>query len=264
MFSTREPAVAGQFYPDDPDKLRHTIWAFLREVKFQPGPQPKALVAPHAGYMYSGPTAAAAYARLLPCRDKYKRVVLLGPCHRIPSASLALSGVDRFRTPLGDIPVDNTYPAGLGMPQVKIAEAMHRFEHSLEVQLPFLQVVLESFLLVPLVVGNVTAQLVAEVLSSLWGSDDTLIVVSTDLSHYLRYNVAEARDQLTCEAVERMDADGIGESDACGAIPLRGLLIETKKRGLMVKTLDLRNSGDTAGTRNQVVGYGAWMFSEAA
>jgi len=262
MTITREPAVAGQFYPDDPEKLRHTIWSFLKSVEFPPGPHPKALVVPHAGYIYSGPVAAAAYARLLPCRGIYKRVVLLGPSHRFSSVSMAVSGADRFHTPLGDVPLDKACIASLDIPNVAVAEAMHRFEHSIEVQLPFLQVVLESFSLVPLVVGGATAQMVALALNRLWGGDDTLVIVSTDLSHYLRYDVAGGKDKLTCRAIERMDFNSIDESDACGAVPLKGLLIEAKRRGLAVRTLDLRNSGDTAGTRNQVVGYGAWMFSE--
>jgi AmmeMemoRadiSam system protein B len=264
MSNIREPAVAGQFYPDDPEKLRHTIWSFLKQVEFPPGPHPKALVVPHAGYIYSGRVAAAAYARLLPCRNVYRRVVLLGPSHRFSPASLALSGVDWFRTPLGDVPVDRAYVSSLDIPNIGVAEAMHRFEHSLEVQLPFLQVVLESFSLVPLVVGTATAQVVAEVIERLWDGPETLTVVSTDLSHYLRYDEAASRDKRTCRAVERLDFNGIDETDACGIVPLRGLLIAARKHRLAVRTLDLRNSGDTAGTHNQVVGYGAWMFSEAA
>lgn len=258
----RNPAVAGAFYPANAGELRASIKAFLEQVEPQPGPAPKALIAPHAGYVYSGAVAASAYARLLPFRDSYARVILLGPCHRVACKNLAASGADVFRTPLGDVPLDKDTIAKLDKRKVKTYEPAHQFEHSLEVQLPFLQVVLGHFKLVPLVVGDARSETVARVLASIWGGQETLIVISSDLSHYLAYDKARARDRFTCEAIEHLDAQHIGHADACGATPVGGLLIEAKRRGMQVTTLDLRNSGDTAGGRDQVVGYGAWEFHD--
>lgn len=262
MTVIRDPAVAGFFYPDDPGELRATIEALLERAGRQPGPAPKALIAPHAGYVYSGAVAASAYARLLPYRDRYRRVVLLGPCHRVACRNLATSGADVFRSPLGDVPLDKTAIAALDAGKVSVFEPAHQFEHSLEVHLPFLQVALGRFALVPLVVGDATPETVAEVLETLWGDEETLIVISSDLSHYLSYDKAVTRDRLTCEAIEHLDAPHIGFDDACGATPVGGLLIEAKRRAMGVVTLDLRNSGDTAGSKDRVVGYGAWMLVE--
>lgn len=263
MTVIRNPAVSGLFYPGDASELSASIQTLLDQVEPPPGPAPKALIAPHAGYVYSGPVAATAYARLRPYRDRYTRVILLGPCHRVATSNLALSGADVFRTPLGDVPLDNEAIATLDTPKVRIFEAAHQFEHSLEVHLPLLQFVLGPFTLVPLVIGDAAPEIVAEVINILWGGAETLIVVSSDLSHYLGYDEARARDRLTCEAIERLDAHRIDHTDACGATPVRGLLIEAKRRAMEVTTLDLRNSGDTAGGKDQVVGYGAWMFSES-
>jgi len=263
MTTIREPAVAGMFYPGSADALRATVQELLDGVQFQPGPAPKALIVPHAGYVYSGSVAAAAYARLRPHRHRYSRVVLLGPCHRVALRNLALSGADAFRTPLGDVPLDREAIAALDTPDVRSFEATHRLEHSLEVHLPFLQVALGPFLLVPLVVGDAAPETVAEVINTLWGGDETLIVVSSDLSHFLAYEQARARDRSTCEAIERLEAHRIGYEEACGATPVSGLLIEAQRRAMEVTTLDLRNSGDTAGGKDRVVGYGAWLFSES-
>jgi AmmeMemoRadiSam system protein B len=174
-----------------------------------------------------------------------------------------LSGADVFRTPLGDVPLDKEVMASLDRPQVRIFEAAHQLEHSLEVHLPLLQHTLGPISLVPMVIGDAAPETIAEVINSLWGGKETLIVVSSDLSHYLGYDEARARDRFTCEAIECLDAQRIDHADACGATPIRGLLIEAKCREMQVTTLDLRNSGDTAGGKDQVVGYGAWMFSES-
>lgn len=264
MTVIRHPAVAGLFYPADASELRAGIKTLLDQVEPQSGPVPKALIAPHAGYVYSGPVAAAAYARLRPYRNRYTRVILLGPCHRVATMNLALSGADVFRTPLGDVPLDKEVIATLHTPRVRVFEAAHQFEHSLEVHLPFLQMVLGSFTLVPLVIGDTAPETVAEVIDTLWGGNETLVVISSDLTHYLAYDKARARDRHTAVAIEHLDADGIDDTDACGATPIRGLLIEAKRRAMQVTTLDLRNSGDTAGGKDQVVGYGAWMFSKSS
>ena len=262
MTVIRDAAVAGQFYPGSAEELANTVELLLDDVKDVDGEPPKALIVPHAGYVYSGPIAASAYARLRRHRDLYTRVVLLGPCHRVPVRGLALSGADVFRTPLGDVPLDKAGIQSLRSPVVKVFDASHESEHSLEVHLPFLQTVLGDFTLVPIVVGNTTAERVADVLDQLWGGPETLIVISSDLSHYLNYDRARAIDGGTRQAIEDLEVRGIDHDTACGATPIGGLLITAKRRGMTVSTLDLRNSGDTAGDRRHVVGYGSWIFVE--
>jgi AmmeMemoRadiSam system protein B len=257
----RTPAVAGQFYSGNAGELSATVATLLAEAQDRETPAPKALIAPHAGYIYSGAVAANAYARLQPYRDQYQRVVLLGPCHRVPVYGLALSSADAFRTPLGDVPVDKSAIARLHIPDVDVFDASHQFEHSLEVHLPFLQSVLGDFSVVPIVVGDAAPELVSQVLDALWGGPETLIVVSSDLSHYLKYDAAHARDAVTCDAIEHFDAGRIDHDMACGATPVAGLLIAARRHAMTVTTLDLRNSGDIAGDRDYVVGYGAWMFA---
>ena len=260
MTVIREPAVAGQFYPEDPGELQALVGDLLGAVEHCGDTPPKALIVPHAGYVYSGEVAASAYARLSPYRDAITRVVLLGPCHRVPVAGPALSGVDSFRTPLGDVPVDHAAVAALAAKGVRVFEPSHQYEHSLEVQLPFLQTVLGDFSIVPVVVGESTARAVATLIDMLWAGPETLVVVSTDLSHYHDYDEARAVDAATCRRIEQLD-DNIDQDDACGATPLRGLLIAARLRGMQANTLDLRNSGDTGGDRDFVVGYGAWVLA---
>lgn len=260
MSSIRPPAVAGMFYPDNPGELHTMVSDFLAHA--EPGPAPKALIAPHAGYIYSGPIAASAYKRLGDVRDQIRRVVLLGPSHRVPFHGLAVSSADTFRTPLGDIPLDTAAIIDvLELPQVTTLNEAHAMEHSLEVHLPFLQEVLENFVLVPLVVGDATATEVAEVLERLWGGPETLIVISSDLSHYQPYEVAQHQDRATSKAIEALAPEKIHYDDACGRVPVSGLLRIAQQHGLHAETIDLRNSGDTAGSRDQVVGYGAYVFS---
>ena len=260
MNTVREPAVAGQFYPEDPGELQALVDGLLQEVSCREDAAPKALIAPHAGYVYSGAVAAAAYACLAPYRDVYSRVVLLGPCHRVPVAGMAVSGADAFRTPLGDVPLDRATIAALDTRGIAVFEPSHQYEHSLEVHLPFLQTVLGEFSIVPLVVGAATPEAVAGLLEALWDGPETLIVVSSDLSHYHAYDEARAQDEKTRRRIEQLDTQ-IDYDDACGATPLRGLLMQAKRRGMHVRTLDLRNSGDTGGDRDFVVGYGAWTFA---
>jgi AmmeMemoRadiSam system protein B len=259
----REPAVAGQFYTADPDELVATVAMLLDEVPARETPAPKALIVPHAGYMYSGPIAASAYARLRPYHDRYRRVVLLGPCHRVPTRGLAVSSADAFRTPLGDIPVDRQALAEAAVSGIEVHDAPHVNEHSLEVHLPFLQYVLDDFTLVPILVGDAEPELVARALDALWDGPETLIVVSSDLSHYLSYEDARKIDGVTRLAIERLDADGLDHNMACGATPVAGLLSAAHRRGLEIRTLDLRNSGDTSGDKGAVVGYGAWLLFDA-
>ena len=261
MSHIREPAVAGMFYPDNPGQLHQMITGFLQQVPEVQKPPPKAINAPHAGYIYSGPVAATAYARLRSARHTITRVVLLGPSHRVGFIGLATSSADTFRTPLGDIPVDTESVKQINaLPQVHVLDQAHMLEHSLEVHLPFLQESLEQFTLVPLVVGDANADEVAEVLERLWGGDETLIVISSDLSHYHDYATAQRMDKATSEAIEALRPQDIGYESACGRNPVSGLLLLAKRKQLHAETIDLRNSGDTAGPRDQVVGYGAYLF----
>jgi len=264
MTRVRQPAVAGLFYPADPRELRETVRRALAAAEPE-GPAPKALIAPHAGYVYSGEVAASAYARLAPVRDRIRRVVLVGPSHRVGFHGLAASSAEAFATPLGLVSLDReAIDSLLALPQVKILDRAHAAEHSLEVHLPFLQVILESFRLVPLAAGDASAEEVAEVLDAVWGGPETLIVVSSDLSHYLDYHAARRIDEATCRAIERLRWEEIGEDQACGRVGVNGLLEAARRRGLRTRTVDLRNSGDTAGSRDEVVGYGAWVFEEGS
>lgn len=263
MSVIRKAAVAGQFYQSNAVDLRSTVEGYLTDIVPDRTLKPKALIAPHAGFVYSGPIAASAYATLGSLRYTIKRVVLLGPCHRVAVRGLALSGADAFETPLGQVEIDKVACRRIqSLDQVQIFDATHEREHSLEVHLPFLQVAIESFKLVPLVVGDAAPEQVAEVIDLLWGGDETLIVVSSDLSHYLDYDGAQELDHKTCSAIEHLDPDAISQSGACGRYPVRGLLNVAKRRNLKVTTLDVRNSGDTAGSKDRVVGYGSWVFTE--
>ena len=272
---SRPPAVAGRFYPDREATLRSEVEGLLESVAgkgIDPGGggaprsggarRPKALVAPHAGYIYSGPVAASAYARIAPLRGSIRRVVLLGPAHRYPFRGLAASSATAFQTPLGMVSVDREgVLAALELDQVSLIDEAHEGEHSLEVHLPFLQVVLGDFALVPLVVGESPPEEVAEVLKALWGGPETLVVVSSDLSHYLPYSQANELDALTARAIQELRPGEIRHDQACGRMPMGGLLLRAREEGLSVECVDLRNSGDTAGPRNQVVGYGSFVFS---
>ena len=265
MISVRPPAVAGLFYPAAAAELRRDVAALLAAAgpAARAKPVPKAIIAPHAGYLYSGPTAAAAYARLVPARDLIKRVVLLGPVHRVPVRGLALPAASMLATPLGNIMVDARAHAALSLlPQVSINAAAHAQEHSLEVHLPFLQTVLAGFTVVPLAVGDASAEEVAQVIDTLWGGPETLIIVSSDLSHYLNYTEAQSLDRNTAQAILDLRSD-ISHEQACGGTPVNGLALAAGRHHLKADLIDLRNSGDTAGDRQRVVGYGAFAFHES-
>lgn len=262
--AVRPPAVAGLFYPGEAQELAQEV-AQLLGAAGSGGPEravPKAIIAPHAGYVYSGPIAASVYARLAPARERIARVVLLGPTHRVAVRGLALPAARAFATPLGMVPVDAAAARALeGLPQVVVSAQAHALEHSLEVHLPFLQTVLGSFSLVPLAVGHASAAEVAGVLEALWDGPETLIVVSSDLSHYLPYDDAQALDRATARAILELSTD-ISHEQACGATPVTGLTYLARRRNLKPELIDLRNSGDTAGDRARVVGYGAFAFYE--
>jgi MEMO1 family protein len=260
MIMNRPPAVAGSFYPAHPQQLQQMLDQYLQDAQSSDH-APKAIIAPHAGYIYSAPIAASAYARLKTVHDLIKRVVIIAPSHRVSFQGLALSQADTFSTPLGDIPVDTeTVQALTQLPFVGYLEQAHSHEHSLEVQLPFLQVMLDDFKLVPIVAGNATPEQVAQVLTLLWGGDETLIVISSDLSHYHDYATAQRLDRATSAAIEHLQYEQLDFDSACGRVPVSGLLKLARDHALTIKTIDLRNSGDTAGDKQRVVGYGAYII----
>ncbi len=262
MSQIRPATVAGAFYPGNAQVLSHDLDALLAPKSAAEGPRPKAIIVPHAGYIYSGPIAASAYLRLISGRDEIKRVVLLGPSHRVPLRGLALPAASYFATPLGDVMIDQGACASLSdLPQVTINAAAHAQEHALEVQLPFLQKVLGAFTLLPLVVGDALATEVAQVLDRVWGGPETLIVISTDLSHFLPYAAAQRIDQQTAQMILQFKPH-INHAQACGGTPLNGLMLAAQRHGLTPELLDLRNSGDTAGDAQRVVGYAAFALYE--
>ncbi|HEY3328167.1 MAG TPA: AmmeMemoRadiSam system protein B [Novimethylophilus sp.] len=263
MTTIRPAAVAGMFYPSDPAELAHQIQAMLMQAQTEaPSLVPKALIAPHAGYIYSGPVAASAYTLLAAQAGKIRRVILLGPTHRVAVRGLALPGADAFETPLGRVDIDLDAARLIAhMPQVTVSPQAHALEHSLEVQLPFLQTLLPDFKLLPLAVGMVAPEDVAEVLEALWGGPETLIVISSDLSHYLPYASAKRIDGETADAILHF-REPISHEQACGGTPVNGLMLAARRHGMTPHLLDLRNSGDTAGDKNRVVGYAAFAFTE--
>ncbi len=263
---TRPAAVAGMFYPAAPDDLDAAVGALLAHAgDGPPHARPKAIIVPHAGYIYSGEIAARGYAQLRADARTLRRIVLLGPAHRKYIRGLAVPSAARFDTPLGPVSVDQESIRRLGdLPQVIVDDEAHALEHSLEVQLPFLRHIAPQAVLVPLAVGDATPDQVAAVIERLWGGDETQIVISSDLSHYLPYAAARATDETTAQLIETFAGADIGPMQACGCFAIAGMLKAAKAHGLSIRRLDLRNSGDTAGPRDQVVGYGAWAFDQGA
>lgn len=260
--SIRSPAVAGTFYPKNPAQLDNMLDEYLHQDIPDVTP-PKAIIAPHAGYIYSGPVAASVYANVAKLRSQIKRVVLLGPTHRVYVQGIALPSNSHFATPLGNVPIDTEALKGISTHSfVQYFDAAHEQEHSLEVHIPFLQKVLNDFALIPILVGDATPDQVASILEELWGGDETLIVISSDLSHYLDYETARKIDADTTHLIESFDYKNIGSNQACGCMPMRGLLKLAQEKNMSIQTLDLRNSGDTAGTMDRVVGYGAYALFE--
>lgn len=260
----RPPACAGGFYPANPTELREIVNRFLAAAEVVDEPPPKAIIAPHAGYVYSGPVAASVYARLQAARESVKRVVLLGPSHYAEFSGLATCSADEFSTPLGSVSLDHDALARVGsLPQVIVFDDAHGPEHCLEVHLPFLQTVLDEFTLVPLLVGEAADEEVAEAIAALWDGPQTRIVVSSDLSHYHDYLTAKSLDEATARIVETLQGEKLDGDHACGYRPVRALLHLARLRGLTPRCIDLRNSGDLAGPRDRVVGYGAFTIAES-
>lgn len=259
----RPPAVAGLFYPAEPSRLRDTVSEYLAQAPTVAGPTPKALIVPHAGYIYSGPIAAAAYSQIAHRRGQIRRVVLIGPSHRVYIRGMAVPAAEAFQTPLGAVPIDLELKARLLAHEQTIeSDEPHAAEHSLEVQLPFLQMLLDEFTLLPVALGMAAPPTVATALAELWGGEETLVLVSSDLSHYLPYRTAREADAATIAAILRHDPTLTGEQ-ACGCIGINGLSFLARQRDLSIAEIARCNSGDTAGDRNQVVGYGAFALHES-
>lgn len=264
MGNIRLPAVAGLFYPADPDILNDTIERDLSQISsISVTSSPKVLIVPHAGYIYSGPIAASAFALLKQSRHLIKRVVIIGPSHRVGFNGVAISSADYFDMPFGRIAIDKVAQEKLlDIVGVHKFDEAHIAEHSLEVQLPFLQYILDDFSIVPIVAGDASPELVAEIIKTLWGGPETLFVISSDLSHYHDYQTAQQLDQSTSQAILDLDVNTIDSQHACGCVGIRGLLTFAQHHPLKASILDLRNSGDTAGSKDKVVGYGAYSFCE--
>jgi AmmeMemoRadiSam system protein B len=259
--AVRAAAVAGYFYPAEPTQLRAMVRGFLDEVE-PTGPPPKAIVAPHAGYRYSGPTAGKAWGQVAPARGRIRRVVLAGPAHRVPLRAIGVPSVDRLDTPLGPVEVDvELRGVALAQPGVIVADEAHAEEHSLEVHLPFLiETIGPDVTVLPLVVGYVEPDVLAGVLDAVWGGDETLVVASTDLSHYHDDATARRIDGETVSLVLAGRAEAITHDRACGAGPLAGLLVAAGRHGITPRLLEVCTSADTAGTPDRVVGYGAFAL----
>lgn len=256
----RPPAVAGVFYPEDTDQLQDQVNHYLYEEESVGLQVPKAIIVPHAGYIYSGSIAASAYRNILQYRHVIRKVILLGPAHHVSVKGLAVPTVDQFQTPLGEIKLDTKTIATLvnDFPQMTFSDDAHADEHSLETQLPFLQSTLASFRLIPILVGESNEIEVAEVLGELWGGEECLVVISSDLSHFLTAKNARELDLNTAQSIEALRGDQIPDRGACGKIPVSGLLCQARQRNLKIKRYDLGNSSETSGDKNRVVGYGSW------
>lgn len=261
----RAPAVAGLFYPGSAEELAAEVDAALEAAhapEMRPGTRPKAVIAPHAGYRYSAPIAASAYRAFDALSQEIERVVILGPSHRYPIDAVSVSGADEFATPLGSVPVDTRARDVLAeLDCVDVDDAAHVAEHSIEVHVPFVQRVFPAAAIVPLAVGRASPADVARVLDAVWDGDTTVVVVSSDLSHYHDHDTAARLDAETAAKIEAGLYDEIDTYDACGAAPVRGLLYKISGGSLHVDCVDLRNSGDTAGSPDRVVGYGAFVVA---
>ncbi len=257
----RKPAVAGVFYPADESELRRMVRAYIQDAVYEGG-RPRALIGPHAGYEYSGPVAGSAYKSLRDQREVIHRVLLLGPSHHVPMIGLGGSSAEAFETPFGLVPVDmESMDSLLEFQQVRIMDNAHEYEHSIETHLPFLQEMLDEFSVIPVLTGDATTEEVTEVIEKFIENTDTLIAVSSDLSHYFDYDTARRFDEAASRAIEQLNPEALHPEHACGIVPIQGLLLASENHGLSANTLDLRSSGDTAGPRDTVVGYGAFVFT---
>lgn len=264
MTTIRPPAVAGMFYPAEPTRLQEMVQRFLQTAvtPLHPTPPPKAIIAPHAGYIYSGPIAGSAFHPWLGQMAGVQRIVLIGPAHTMAVRGVVGVSAHSFRTPLGNVSVDQASMERIRpLPFVTLDDEAHTREHGLEVMLPFLQTLAPHCAIVPLLTGSTTGEEVAQLLESLWGGPETRILISSDLSHYYNYATARQLDAATAVAIEKLQPEMVGRESACGRLAIQGLLHLALSGGLHAQTADLRNSGDTAGTKDRVVGYGAFLFT---
>lgn len=262
MKKIREPAVAGTFYPAEKDELKHMIEQFILEAP-KANKVPKVIIAPHAGYIYSGELAGAVYARLIPDNNKISRVILMGPSHKVGFHGMALSTAEHFSTPLGSIDIDIESNTQLSrFPYVQYLDQAHELEHSIEVHLPFLQMVLKKFILLPIICGDSSADQVCTIIEQFWGQPETLIVISSDLSHFHNYETAQKKDKATSNFIEQLELEHLDSDSACGYIPISGLLALARKNDLKIKMIDLKNSADASriSDKNRVVGYGTYVI----
>ncbi len=260
--SIRPTAVAGSFYPKNAGQLNSMLDEYL-SIETIDIPAPKAIIAPHAGYIYSGKTAASVYSNIEKLKSQITRVVLLGPTHRVYVKGIALPSNSHFASPLGNVPIETEALKKISAHSfVQYLDAAHEQEHSLEVHIPFLQKILNDFTLLPILVGDATPEQTSTILEELWGGTETLIVISSDLSHYLDYESARKIDTDTTHLIENFDYKNIGSNQACGCMPIRGLLKLAQEKNMSIQTVDLCNSGDTAGSKDRVVGYGAYALFE--
>ncbi len=261
--AVRPPSQAGRFYAADSTELRGEVEGLLADVPPTDLASPKAVIAPHAGYVFSGPIAASAYAAFRPQADAVRRIILLGPSHHATFQGFAIPSCAAFSTPLGNIPLDlETLALMAQRSDVRELDSAHIPEHSLEVHVPFLQVVFAEFQLTPVLVGQASVAETSRLLDSLWNGHETRVIVSSDLSHFHDYRTAQALDAATAKQIEGLSGEELTGEDACGFRAIRGLLAIARRRGMTCRTLDLRNSGDTAGGRDRVVGYGAFALHE--
>lgn len=265
MTHIRPPAMSGRFYPANPADLRAMVSGYLSDASHQkPSIVPKAIIAPHAGYLASGPIAGSAFKMWQGQMADVQRIVVIGPTHTMAFRGLATVSASAFRTPLGDVPVDQEAIERIRpLPFIHINDHTHAQEHGLEVMLPFLQTIGQDMTIIPLVVGQATGTEVAQVLETLWGGSETRLIISSDLSHYHNYQTAKQLDQATAVAITQYQPDKLDINHACGYRPVQGLLHLAKESKLVAQTLDLRNSGDTIGSKDRVVGYGAFSFTDS-
>jgi len=263
MENIRSTAVAGLFYPASSDELVQLVNNELSQATPEAGHHPLAIIVPHAGYVYSAAIAANVYKHLQHFRSIIKRVLLIGPSHRVAFQGLALSSADFFQTPLGKIAVDKTAQKDLlNIAGIQLHDQAHANEHSLEVQLPFLQHVLDDFSLIPIVAGDANAELIAQAIDTVWDGQQTLVVISSDLSHYHDYKTAQRLDNASSKAIVALNCTTLSSANACGYVGVNGLLLFAQRHHLKASIVDVRNSGDTAGDKTSVVGYGGYLFED--
>lgn len=255
----RKPTVAGLFYPSETDNLSKLITDLLNQKP--PVSFTKMLIVPHAAYQYIGEILAQSYLHLFSRSQQIKTVVLLTPSHHIKFNGIAITSKDCYLTPFGEVIIDSdAMMTLLNFPQVVMFDDAHIKEHSIEIHLPFLQTILPSFSLVPLIIGETNSYNILEILEKLWEQEETLIIASMNLSHYQTYNIAQELDQRTSQAIESLHWQSLQTNQICNIHLISSLLQLAHQKSLTPKTIKVCNSGDLTGIKNRVVGYGAFIF----